>query len=148
VTGSKILPKDIRPSGHLFSSSGTTLLRRSTIYCGERIIPFYGLKASDTVVTRASTQHLLLRLLNKLIYMGNTNLLFGWSSNVLTSVTLYKQMAFIAENDFPPLFFCPIFCAHFYRFSFIAFVKSCFFTALLAFRPTAMGHMRTVEELI
>jgi len=41
--------------------------------------------------------------------MGLTNLLFGWFSNVLTSLTLYKEMAFIAGNNFSPKFFCPIF---------------------------------------
>ena len=50
--------------------------------------------------------------------MGITNLLFGWSSNVLTSPTLYKAMAFIAETDFSPLLVCPIFVFFCPRISF------------------------------
>jgi len=66
-------------------------------------------KTSDTVATKASPKHIFLWVFNKLIYVGIMNLLFGLFSNVLTSLTLCKEKAFIAENDFSPLFFCPIF---------------------------------------
>jgi len=59
------------PLGYLFSSFGTTLLWITSIYCGERIIPFDWLKISGAVVTAGSLKHLFLRVLKPIyIYLG------------------------------------------------------------------------------
>ena len=62
--------------------------------------------------SKASPKYLFLMVLNKLIYVEITSVLFGWHSNVLTSLILYKEMVFIAADDFHPLFnlwiLCPI----------------------------------------
>jgi len=71
---------------------------------------------------------------------------------MLTSLTLYKEVAFVVEKDFSPLFFYSIFVLFFPLLSFVSllWLKAflCFCTGLLSFRPTVMRRLRTVEELI
>ena len=108
VTGGKILLRDpgtIRmPLFQLWNKSSSKNF--SILWQAHRSIEW--LKASDTTViaAKAPPKHLCLQVLNDLmIHESSLRIIFeraDFSDPV-------QKIIFIAENDFSPLFFCPIF---------------------------------------
>ena len=105
---------------------------------------------------KASPKHLLSAGAQQTNLNWITNLLFRWSSSVLTSLDpmqrngfhRWKQYFSIALFSNFAIFVAFYVFAQLHRFSFIALVRSCFHAGLQAIWKTATRRLQTVEERI